>query len=150
MKKLLLLPTILVLVSCQPSELDRCIKANMLELNETERGNITIKILKSYKVVLPDEINDIEFRKIDLSTGRFVVPYMQTVLDLSQEHKFYDRLTADQIDEWFANRDYAKLLKMHKNVYDYNIEYYGLSDGVDSEAYYKKTATSICTSQGIY
>ena len=28
MKKLLLLPTILILVSCQPSELEKCVKAN--------------------------------------------------------------------------------------------------------------------------
>ena len=55
MKKLLLLPTILILVSCQPSELDRCIEANMPEPNETQREDIIDGILSSYEVVFPDE-----------------------------------------------------------------------------------------------
>ena len=41
MKKLLLLPTILVLVSCQPSELDRCIASNLDNLKDIEELNLT-------------------------------------------------------------------------------------------------------------
>ena len=40
-KKLLLLPTILVLVSCQPSELDRCIASNLDNLKDIEELNLT-------------------------------------------------------------------------------------------------------------
>ena len=35
MEKLLLLPTILVLVSCQPSELERCVESNLESLDLT-------------------------------------------------------------------------------------------------------------------
>ena len=148
MKKLLLLPTILILVSCQPSELDRCIEANMLELNETKSEDIISEILDSYKVVFPDETSKKQFELLQSEDGMIGVG-ATTVFYLSLQHNFYD---SDHLvlDNDFGINDYVKLIKNLNNVYDYNIEYYGLSDGVDLEAYYKKTATSVCNMQGIY
>ena len=138
MKKLLLLPTILILVSCQPSELDRCIEANMPKPNENERKDIIEEILYSYEVVFPDETSKYYFEALKISHGWHV----PTLAGLSAMNESINlRIKANVISEE---------MEIFKNVYDYNMEYYGLSDGVDLEAYFKKTATSRCNSQGIY
>ena len=147
MKKLLLLPTILILVSCQPSELDRCIEANMSELNESQRKDINYKILYSYEVVFPDEKSKAEYISLMIVAS---FPY-GTVADLSTYQEFYDSFEIDEVDNPDTYRqELQQGMKNFKNVYDYNKEYYGLSDGVYLETYLKKTATSICNKQGIY
>ena len=138
MKKLLLLPTILILVSCQPSELDRCIEANMPKPNENERKDIIEEILSSYEVVFPDETSQLYFEALQIAEG-LSDPTLDFLFSWNESVNL--RIEASGISEE---------IKIFKNVYDYNIEYYGLSDGVDLEAYFKKTATRICNSQGIY
>ena len=138
MKKLLTPITILLLVACQPSELDRCIEANMPEPNENERKDIIDEILSSYEVVFPDETSKQYFEALQIAEGW----YDPTLYWLFLWNK--------AINERIESSGISEGIKIIKNLYDYNIEYYGLSDGVDLEAYFKKTATSRCNSQGIY
>ena len=148
MRVLILFISLITIVSCNKEQeltlLDRCIEANMPELNETEREDIIDEILDSYKVVFPDETSKKQFELLQLEDGYSYSA--STVFYLSLQHNFYDSIRDDD----FGINDYAKLIKNFHNVYDYNIEYYGLSDGVDLKAYYKKTATSVCNMQGIY
>ena len=138
MKKLLAPITLLLLVACQPSELDRCIEANMPKPNENERKDIIEEILSSYEVVFPDETSQLYFETLQI-VEKLYVPTLDLLF--SWNESVNARIEASGISEE---------IKIFKNVYDYNIEYYGLSDGVDLEAYFKKTATSRCNSQGIY
>ena len=149
MKKLLLLPTILVLVSCQPSELDRCIEANMPVLNESQRKDIIDEMSYSYgdpvlKIVFPDETSKEQLKWFALEDGW----NFRIVADLYNGKEYYDSLEADEINV----RGITKEIENFKNVYDYNIEYYGLSVDLsdDLEIYLKKTATRRCNKQGIY
>ena len=149
MKKLLLLPTILVLVSCQPSELDRCIEANMPVLNESQRKDIIDEMSYSYgdpvlKIVFPDETSKEQLKWFALEDGW----NFRIVADLYNGKEYYDSLEADEINV----RGITKEIENFKNVYDYNIEYYGLSVDLsdDLETYLKKTATRRCNKQGIY
>ena len=139
MKKLLAPITLLLLVACQPSELDRCIEANMPKPNENERKDIIEEILSSYEVVFPDETSQLYFETLQI-VEQLYVPTLDFLF--SWNESVNARIEASGISEEFE--------KIIKNLYDYNIEYYGLSDGVDLEAYFKKTATSRCNSQGIY
>ena len=149
MRVLILFISLITIVSCSKEQestlLDRCIEANMPELNETERVDIINEILDLYKVVFPNETSKKQFELLQLKDGMFALGNT-TVFDLSLQHQFYDSYTDNDIE---INDD-AKLIKNLKNVYDYNIEYYGLSDGVDLNAYYKLTATGVCNMQGIY
>ena len=138
MKKLLAPITLLLLVACQPSELDRCIEANMPEPNENERKDIIDEILSSYEVVFPDETSKQYFEALQIAEG-FYDPTLGWLFLWNKAINV--RIEASGISEE---------IKIIKNLYDYNIEYYGLSDGVDLEAYFKKTAMSRCNSQGIY
>ena len=138
MKKLLAPITLLLLVACQPSELDRCIEANMPEPNENERKDIIDEILYSYEIVFPDETSKQYFEALQIAEGWYV-PTLGWLFEWNKAINV--RIEASGISEE---------IKIIKNLYDYNIEYYGLSDGVDLEAYFKKTATSRCNSQGIY
>jgi hypothetical protein len=52
MKKLLLFPTILILVSCQPSELEKCIEANVKGLDEGEK--ILLELEEELDTIAPD------------------------------------------------------------------------------------------------
>ena len=149
MKKLLLLLTILVLVSCQPSELDRCIEANMPVLNESQRKDIIDEMSYSYgdpvlKIVFPDETSKEQLKWFALEDGW----NFRIVADLYNGKEYYDSLEADEINV----RGITKEIENFKNVYDYNIEYYGLSVDLsdDLETYLKKTATRRCNKQGIY
>ena len=149
MKKLLLLPTILLLVSCQPSELDRCIEANMPVLNESQRKDIIDEMSYSYgdpvlKIVFPDETSKEQLKWFALEDGW----NFRIVADLYNGKEYYDSLEADEINV----RGITKEIENFKNVYDYNIEYYGLSVDLsdDLETYLKKTATRRCNKQGIY
>ena len=145
MKRLLLLSLFLI-VGCSKEQeltlLDRCIEANMPELNETQREDIIDEISYSYKVVFPNETSKEQLKWFALEDGW----YFGTLADLSNGQEYYDSLEADEINV----RGITKEIENFKNVYDYNIEYYGLSVGVDLEAYLKKTATSVCNMQGIY
>jgi len=100
MKRLLLLPIIFVLVSCQPSELDRCIKANMPELSADERADILYDILESYEIVFPDEITQETFNQwIGLDM-------LEHLGDLSYRSEFYDFIEDDAL---FAFEEEMKL-----------------------------------------
>ena len=123
MKKLLLLPTIFLLVACQPSKLDKCIEANMLELNETKSEDIISEILDSYKVVFPDETSKNQFKALLIADG-----WQFSTLDgLYIVNESYNT----QINRIGISEE----IEAFKNVYDYNIEYYGLCDGVDTKPY---------------
>ncbi|MDB3996783.1 hypothetical protein N9458_02020 [Gammaproteobacteria bacterium] len=138
MKKLSVILTILILVSCQPSELDRCIKANMPELSADERGDILYEILKSYEIVFPDETSQEEFYVW------FFPEFNEHLGDLISRREFYDFIEDDAL---FA---FEREMKVFKNVFDYNIKYYDINEEVIVETRYKETATSICNAQGIY
>ena len=142
MKKLLLLPTILVLVSCQPSELDKCIEANMpAELNETERRDIIKNKIRSSKLVFPDKTSQIQFEKIKI--GKNYKP--RYVSELFWILKDYKSRSPEEVN-LLANE-----IKVYENVYEYSVKYHGTRpEVVDLDANFKKTATSKCNSQGIY
>ena len=152
MRVLILFISLITIVSCNKEQeltlLDRCIEANMPELNETEREDIIDEILDSYEVVFPDETSKKQFELLQSEDGMIGVG-ATTVFYLSLQHNFYD---SDHLvlDNDFGINDYVKLIKNLNNVYDYNIEYYGLRDGGEGEAEYKKTATRVCNMQGIY
>jgi hypothetical protein len=139
MKKLLLLPTILVLVSCQPTELERCIEANMPELNTDERNDMLYEILKSYEIVFPDESSQEEFYDLYLSEKH------EHLGHLISKRKLLSKYIEDGV---FLESD--MLLRIFKKVFDYNIKYYDINEEVIVETRYKKTATNICNLQGIY
>ena len=140
MKKILLLPTILVLVSCQPSELDKCIEANMpAELNETERRDIIKNKIMSSELVFPDKTSQIQFEKIKkIYKPRYVADLFWLLKDFKSRSPEEVNLLANKI-------------KVYENVYEYSVKYHGTRpEVVDLEANFKKTATSKCNSQGIY
>jgi hypothetical protein len=142
MRVLILFISLITIVSCNKEQeltlLDRCIEANMPELNETQREDIIEEILSSYEVVFPDETSKNQFKALLIADGwRF-----STLDGLYIVNESYNR----QINRIGISEE----IEAFKNVYDYNIEYYGLSDGVDTKPYLKKTATRICNSQGIY
>ena len=138
MKKLSVILTILILVSCQPSELDRCIEANMPELSADERITILYEILKIYEIVFPDEITQETFNQwIGLNM-------LEHLGDLIAHRPFYDFIEDDAL---FA---FEEEMKVFENVFDYNIKYYDINEEVIVETRYKETATSICNAQGIY
>ena len=146
MRVLILFISLITIVSCSKEQeltlLDRCIEANMPELNETEREDIIDEILYSYEVVFPDETSKEQLKWFALEDGW----YFETLADLSNGQEFYDILEADEIDV----RGISKEIENFKNVYDYNIEYYGLSVEVVLEEIMEKEATSVCNMQGIY
>lgn len=174
MKKLLfLLPTILVLVSCQPSELERCVEANILNKITPENKEI---ILDTYDIVLPETVEQ-QFKDT-------LIAFFQLQIDGEYDDSaFKARTGLLRYEEWrkwaledsntqvqaetglFKNsktiadiieikrkmeeeNDYGVSLfnAYYKNLIDYNKEYYGLTD----EKISLTNATSICNAQGIY
>ena len=54
MKKLTILPIIFILSACQPSELDRCIEANIPDVIVPDNQEIISDVMDAYEIVLPD------------------------------------------------------------------------------------------------
>ena len=146
MRVLILFIFLITIVSCSKEQeltpLDRCIEANMPELNETQRKDIINEISYSYKAVFPDETSKEQLKWFGLEDGWD----FRTLADLSNGQEYYDSLEADEINV----RGITKEIENFKNVYDYNIEYYGLSVEVVLEELMEKEATRICNSQGVY
>ena len=154
MKKLLTPITILLLVACQPSELDRCIEANAeqdnLQLVDSYLISSDLKIvsnsdlkkqwIKSWNEEIwiqygyIDQYEDMvekglfENSEFNKETGLF--KYSITVGDLYAVHEY---------DESYMVENYER----HAS---YNREFYGLTD----QFIYKEMAESICNAQGIY
>ena len=174
MKKLLLLPTILILVSCQPSELDRCIEANILNKITPENKEI---ILDTYDIVLPEKVEQqfkdtmIAFFQLQIDGEYDDSPFKANTSLLRYEEwkKFalendstqmlletglYEnpKTIADLIEtarivvEDVQEYGDSLFKAYYKNLIDYNKEYYGLTD----EKFLFINATSMCNSQGIY
>lgn len=174
MKKLLLLPTILILVSCQPSELNRCIEANILNKITPENKEI---ILDTYDIVLPEKVEQqfkdtmIAFFQLQIDGEYDDSPFKANTSLLRYEEwkKFalendstqmlletglYEnpKTIADLIEtarivvEDVQEYGDSLFKAYYKNLIDYNKEYYGLTD----EKFLFINATSMCNSQGIY
>ena len=151
MRVLILFISLITIVSCNKEQeltlLDRCIEANMPELNETERKDLIKEILYSYEVVFPDETSKEQFEILMIVSGFGG----ETLADLSIYQEYYDSLEVDEVD--YPNpifQELSKGMKNFKNVYDYNVQYYGLSVEVVLEEIMEKEATRICNSQGVY
>tara|TARA_B100001093_G_C26572780_1_gene903672 strand:+ start:394 stop:858 length:465 start_codon:yes stop_codon:yes gene_type:complete len=154
MKKLLTSITILILVACQPSELDRCIEANIeydnpqlinsylisSDLDIVTNSDLKKQWIKSWNEIITymygydDQYEDMvkkgrfENSEFNKETGLF--RYSVTVGDLYAEHEY---------KEEYMDENYER----HAN---YNREFYGLTD----QFIYKEIAESICHAQGIY
>ena len=174
MNKLLLLPTILVLVSCQPSELERCVEANILNKITPENKEI---ILDTYDIVLPETVEQ-QFKET-------MIAFFQLQIDGEYDDSpFKANTSLLRYEEWkkfVLENDFTPMLietglhdnpktiadlkeseritlediqeygdslfkAYYKNLIDYNKEYYGLTD----EKILLINATSMCNSQGIY
>ena len=118
----------------------------MSELNESQRKDISREILYSYEVVFPDETSKAEY----ISLMIWARLAHGTVHDLSTYQEFFDFMIIDGYNPDTYSQGLQQGIKNFKNVYDYNNEYYSLSDEVYLETYLKKTATSVCNMQGIY
>jgi hypothetical protein len=169
MKKILLLPILFILSACQPSELDRCIEANILNKITPENKEI---IFNTYDIVLPETVEQ-QFKDTVIadwiSEGNLVLDPTKAHTGLSRFEEWKKwaleegytqaevetglfenpktiaglRETARKVEE---EQDSSLFNAYYKNLIDYNKEYYGLTD----EKILQINATSICNAQGIY
>ena len=151
MRVLILFISLITIVSCSKEQeltlLDRCIEANMPELNETQRKDIIEEISYSYEVVFPDETSKEQFERLMYVSG---LGY-GTLAELSIYQEWYDSFEIDKIDNPDPYRqELQQGMKNFKNVYDYNKEYYGSSVEVVLRELLEKEATKRCNSQGVY
>lgn len=139
MKKLLTSITILILVACQPSELDRCIEANLEEKEEFDLLNKWIPYNKEYNKIYSDNFKLVQ-------TGELTYEEFNE-LQKPNEETFGNSLTEDE-----------------KKVYR-GVSYFGLEDEIytDEEVIqqiktltanfiksYTEKAETFCNMQGIY
>ena len=185
MKKLLLLPILFILSACQPSELDRCVKANIPDVIVPDNQEIISGMLDAYEIVFSKETKQqykdtmIAMMQIQIDTGLYPEEAPTSLLRYegwkemfleqgysleSLETGIYDEktiadliYTAEVYEDAFTADNTYPLELYFKNLINYNIEYYGLTDENILKAYFeeieltgKETATSICNAQGIY
>ena len=152
MKKLLILPIIFVLVSCQPSELDRCIMAN------TEPTPIN-----DFKGRYDEWVLQVDF-ELAKPEGEAFKPYYGTYIDTyffnlnKLENVVMDCYwdghfnTFDTMEKWDGMLDaekYPLLLNLMSScMYSTKDEVKELQ--LEIEAENKEEAESICNRQGIY
>jgi len=148
----------LLIVSCseEPSLLDRCIESNMANMpkaSEAERDNTIRRFLHGYELVFPDEesrkllhenMNAIHGEHADI----FIYETVGDLFNDLQAHKEYlKEYDSDASDVGVLFR--ISFYKYIENLFEHNKKYYGFGEDI-LDAYYKKTATSICNAQGIY
>ena len=186
MKKILLLPILFILSACQPSELDRCIEANIPDVIVPDNQEIISGMLDAYEIVFSKETKQqykdtmIAMMQIQIDTGLYPEEaptsllryegwkemYLEQGYSLesletginNQEKTIADLIeTAEVYEDAFTADNTYPLELYFKNLINYNIEYYGLTDENILKAYFeeieltgKETATSICNAQGIY
>ena len=165
MKKLIILPIIFFLTACQPSELDRCIEANIPDVIVPDNQEIISGVLDAYEIVLPETAKDqykdamIAMIQIENEQGYYadMDGFVQTYehwKDWMIEHDApleeietgirYQETVADLIEEQESYEDttiedntYPWKLYW-QNILDYNIEYYGLTDENILKAYFEE------------
>ena len=186
MKKLTILPIIFILSACQPSELDRCIEANIPDVIVPDNQEIISGMLDAYEIVFSKETKQqykdtmIAMMQIQIDTGLYPEEAPTSLLRYegwkemfleqgyslesletginNQEKTIADLIeTAEEYEDAFTADNTYPLELYFKNLINYNIEYYGLTDENILKAYFeeieltgKETATSICNAQGIY
>ena len=186
MKKLLLLPILFILSACQPSELERCVKANIPDVIVPDNQEIISGMLDAYEIVFSKETKQqykdtmIAMMQIQIDMGLYPEEaptsllryegwkemYLEQGYSLesletginNQEKTIADLIeTAEGYEDAFTENNTYPLELYFKNLINYNIEYYGLTDENILKAYFeeieltgKETATSICNAQGIY
>jgi hypothetical protein len=186
MKKLLLLPILFILSACQPSELERCVKANIPDVIVPDNQEIISGVLDAYEIVFSKETKQqykdtmIAMMQIQIDMGLYPEEASTSLLRYegwkemfleqgdslesletginNQEKTIADLIeTAEGYEDAFTENNTYPLELYFKNLINYNIEYYGLTDENILKAYFeeieltgKETATSICNAQGIY
>ena len=185
MKKLTILPILFILTACQPSELDRCIEANIPDVIVPDNQEIISGVLDAYEIVFSKETKQ-EYKdtviarmqkQIDMGLYPEEAPtsllryegwkemyleegYSLRLLEtgiLDSEKTIADLIEAAKMNDDVTENNTHPLELYFKNLINYNIEYYGLTDENILKAYFeeieltgKETATSICNAQGIY
>ncbi|MDA9143391.1 hypothetical protein N9N99_02340 [Gammaproteobacteria bacterium] len=138
MKKLSLLPIILLLVACQPSELERCVKANGLMSNDYLDKEIELeeklKATANYdqtKEMTDEQIELVQEWSESLNTVEFVISdcIWESKSESSNPEADYIEDLKPRVKSCItANKDEIENLILES----------------------KNTATSICNAQGIY
>jgi len=108
MKKLTILPIIFLLVACQPSELDRCIEANLEEREEFDLLNKWIPYNKEYNKIYSDNFKLVQ-------TGELTYEKFNELQKPNRE-TFSNSLTEDEGEvyrgveyhDWENEVDYTK------------------------------------------
>ena len=152
------MPIILILVSCQPSELERCIEANKSKIDIDEY------LLKSeLEIVSNDKLKQQWIKDYETNTSLEINNERRNYLD-DVESGFFERLGVDKdtgIPDLIENLgDLSKSVQNNLNVEDdlptynvfnlqrhlnYNKEYYGIPDRL-----VLTEAEAICNAQGVY
>ena len=175
MKKLTILPIIFILSACQPSELDRCIEANIPDVIVPDNQEIISGMLDAYEIVFSKETKQqykdtmIAMMQIQIDTGLYPEEAPTSLLRYEgwKEMFLEQGYSLESLETGIYNQEKtiadlietAKIMvedvqeygdslfeAYYKNLIDYNKEYYGLTD----EKILLINATSMCNSQGIY
>ena len=135
MKKLLLLPTILVLVSCQPSELDRCIEA------ESKYQDLSVENLDTYININKD------YRNVHI-VKRDRVHLQQTSCESYGE--YMDSITSYDYDYDCNGEENVIILKTYDgfNAFPALIDKKYIVDVIKENS--KEKAKEACHMKGIY
>ena len=140
MKKLLTPITIFLLVACQPSELDRCIEANLEEREEFDLINKWIPYNKEYNKIYNDNYElfrtgELTYEEFDKSTA----PSLEAFYDLltEDEKKVYSGV---KYHDWENEVDYTdeEVIQQIKTL---------TANFIKS---YTDKAEKFCNMQGIY
>ena len=167
MKNILLLPILFILLACQPSELDRCIEANIPDVIVPDNQEIISDVMDAYEIVLPDTAKQqykdamIAMMQIEIEQGYyadeswngFVPKYEEWKERMIKEGRTlksietgirYQETVADLIEEqeYYEDttiEDNTYPWKLYwQNILDYNIKYYGLTDDNILKAYFEE------------
>lgn len=166
MKKLLAPLALLFLVACQPSELERCIEANIPDVIVPDNQEIISDVMDAYEIVLPDTAKQqykdamIAMIQIEIEQGYyadepigFVPTYENWKERMIKEGRTlksietgirYQETVADLIEEqeYYEDttiEDNTYPWKLYwQNILDYNIKYYGLTDENILKAYFEE------------
>ena len=164
MNKLLLLPTILVLVSCQPSELDRCIEANLYKNDYINKKNVEFErheILANFDFDIPQNKRIQEWSNIRIDFLKSLNPLEEAIDDCVDSY-----IEEKETESWLREKEIEALTDVqdYKNDKFFDSILYDsmtkeLKDliqqcSVKIKEEFKETDTSnaveICNSQGIY
>ena len=155
MKKLLLLPILFILSACQPSELDRCVKANIPDVIVPDNQEIISGMLDAYEIVFSKETKQqykdtmIAMMQIQIDMGLYPEEASTSLLRYegwkemfleqgysleSLETGIYDEktiadliYTAEVYEDAFTENNTYPLELYFKNLINYNKKHYGLT-----------------------